>query len=322
MPQARGTQTTIALYDEATYGVDPGSPVGVKLYVVSSTLAQKQTLLTSQSISSGRGSARPARGNIDVTGSIEVEISAENMPKLIKNALGTNSTTGVGPYVHQATIGALPVGLMVEHDYGSNISGVGRYEKFNGVRIADMTLNFPTEGYCTATFSVIGAKSTLASAPLDATLTDNFHKPFSSFQATITEGGSAIATVTTAQVKINNGLDTSSYVIGGAGVRRALVEGECEITGTLTALFEDATLLNKAVNDTTTSLKITLARGDGLGSSNNESFETWVTNMVYERTSPAISGPKGILQQFAFRGFLVSADLGITITTKNTTAVI
>lgn len=322
MPQARGTQTTVAIYEETTYGVDPGTPDGKKLYVVSSALSGSQSLLDSNTLNSTRSRTRPARGNINVSGALPVEIGAENIGTLLKHAMGVNATTGVGPYTHTLTLGSLPVGLMIEHDYGSNISGSGRYEKFNGCRVGSVDLSFPTEGYCTASFDINGAKSTLASAPLDATYTDTGHTPFSSFQATILEGGAAIATVTTCSIKLDNGLDESVYAIGGGGVRRALPEGFASITGSITALFEDATLLNKAINDTSSSLKITLSRGTGLGAAGNESIEFLVQNLVYERTSPGIQGPQGLLVQLPFRGFRSGVDNGMQVIIKNAVATI
>ncbi len=322
MPQARGTQTQIGIYEESTYATDPGAPDGKKLYVVTSTVKSSQTLLDSNTLDNSRARTRPARGNVDVAGQISVELGAENIGTLLKHAMGVNVTSGAGPYTHTLTLGSLPTGLIVEHDYGSNISGSGRYEKFNGMRIGSTTFSFPTEGYCLANFEVKGAKSTLGAAPIDATYTDTGHTPFSSFSATILEGGSAIATVTSCDIKIDNALDDSVFAIGGGGARRALPEGFSSITGSITALFEDATLLNKAINDTASSLKVTLARGNGLGSAGNESIEFLVQNLVYERTSPGIEGPQGILIQLPFRGFRLSAQNGLQVIIKNAVATI
>lgn len=322
MPQARGTQTTVAIFEESTYATDPGTPDGKKLYVVTSGLKGAQSLLNSNTLNSSRARARPARGNIDPSGPLLVEIGAENIGTLLKHAMGSNTTTGASPYTHTLTLGSLPTGLVIEHDFGSNISGSGRYEKFNGVRVGRASFSFPTEGYCTGSFDLMGAKTTLGSAPLDATLTDTGHTPFSSFQATILEGGSAIATVTDCTIDIDNELDSSVYAIGGAGQRRALPEGFATVSGSITALFEDAALLTKAINDTASSLKITLSRGTGLGSAGNESIEFLVQNLVYERTSAPIDGPNGLKITLLFRAFRLSTDNGLQVIIKNAVATI
>jgi len=322
MPQARGTQTTVALDQETAYATDPGAPNASKLYIVKSTLRASQGRFDSNTLDASRARTRPSLGNIDVTGAIDMEISAENIGTILKHSIGTSTPTGVGPYTHTMTIASLPVGMVIEHDYGANISGSGRYEKFNGCRANSAAFTFPTEGNCMMSVDIAGAKSTLGATPYDATLTDNGHTPFSSFLAAIKEGGATIATVTQCDFKIENGLDKGVFALGGLGQRRALPEGFATITGTITALFEDATLLNKAVNDTTSSLQITLSRGTGLGTAGNESIDFLIQQLVYDRTSPAIEGPTGLVVQLPFRAYKVGANLGLQVTLKNAIATV
>lgn len=322
MAQARGSQTTVAIYEESAYGQTPGTPAGKKLYINSCNLAASQNRLDSNTIGTSRARQQPAAGNIDAGGSIGLEIGAESLGTLLKHALGQNATTGTGPYTHTLTLGDLPAGLIVEKDYGANISGSGRYEYFNGCRVNSASFKFPSEGYVTANFDIKGAKSTLASSPLDATLDDAGHTSFSAFQAAILEGGSAIAVVTDAEIKIDNGLDAGVYVIGGAGVRSALPEGFATISGSITALFSDATLLTKSINGTASSLKITLSRGTGDGSAGNESIEFLVEQMLYERASPPIDGPAGLKITLPFKGYRSGANNGLKITLKNAVATI
>lgn len=315
--QARGIQTTVALYDESTY-TTPGA-AGKKIYVVSSGVKAAQALKESNTLSSLRVRRRPALGNIDVAGPLQVEANGENIGFLLKHALGQVATTGSGPYSHVITVGSLPVGFTLEHDYGSAISGVGRYEQFNGCRVGGWTLSCPQEGFPTMSFDIKGAKSTLAASPLDASLDDTGFTPFSMFEATLLEGGSALGVATQLEIKGDNGLDDSKFAIGGAGVRRRLPEQFCTISGSVTVMFEDMTLLNKAINNTASSLKITLTKGDGLGSAGNESLEFFVQNLVYERNSPTIEGPGGLMIQLGFKDFLVGTDTFKT-TLKNAVA--
>lgn len=317
MPQARGSGSVVALFEETTYATAPGAPNGTKLYVVSSALQASQPLVKSNTLGGNRARTRSGRGNINAGGPIKTELSAENVGTLLKHAMGAVSTSGVGPYTHTLTLGNLPVGLHIEHDYGAAISGAGRYERFKGKRVSRASFRFPSEGLITADFDMMGAGHSLESTPLDATLNDNGHTPFSAFQASITEGGSAIATVTDVTLDIDNEPDGSVYAIGGAGTRRALPEGFSTVSGTLTALFEDAALLNKAINDTASSLAITCTRGTGLGSAGNESIVFTVQDLVYERTSPAIEGPAGLKISMKFEAFRSGANNGLQVVIKN-----
>ena len=314
MAQARGSQAVVALFEESIYATDPGSPAGVKLRIITSALKPSQNLFDSNTLNGVRTRSRPGRGNVDVSGPITTEISAENIGTILKHAIGSVATTGTGPYSHVLTQNDLPVGMVVEHDYGSNVAGNARYNKFNGVRVASLALDFPNEGLLTATFNLKGAKSTLGSSPLDATLTDNGHTPFTAFQGTILEGGSSIAYVTAAKINLDNDIDDSVFAYGGSGQRRALPEGFSTVTGSITALFESAALLEKAVAGTASSLKITLSRGDGLGSAGNESIEFLVGALDFNRTGAEIQGPRGISIEFPFTAY---ASTGLQVTIKN-----
>lgn len=322
MPQARGTQTSVALYDETTYGADPGTPAGKKVYFKTFGVKSSQNRLDSATLNAERSRGRPIAGNIDVAGSLTSEIGAEWIGSMLRHTLGAVATTGAGPFVHTLTLGDLPVGMVLEKDHGANISGAGRYEKFNGCRVKGAKFTFPQEGFPEVSWEIKGAKSALASAPLDAALDDAGHTSFSAFDAAIMEGGSAIAIVTAAEMSIDNGLDENGHVIGSAGVRAQLAEGFATISGSITALFDSATLLNKAINGTESSLKITLSRGTGLGSAGNESIEFLVEQLVYERTSPAIEGPAGLLITLPLKGYKVGANKGFKITLKNAVATI
>ena len=320
MTQATGANTALNIYEETTFAIDPGTPDARKAYYSKSGLQKKQALVDSNVLSTSRSRVRAALGNVDVTGSIETEISGEDLGILFKHLFGTQTNSGAGPYTHEYTISALPTGLCIEPDYGSAISGTGRYMKYQGCKINKGTFTFPTSGFCTASFDFVGAKATPTSAPLDATATDYGHTGFSSFSATIKEGGSTIATVKSATITLDNGLDTNAYVIGGGGQRGALPDGFATASGSIVCVFADTTMMNKALNNTSSSLEIILSRGDGLGSTGNEYISFLVENLVYDATTPSIDGPGGIDITLPFKAFKVSTQLGFKVTVKNAVA--
>ncbi len=322
MAQARGSQATIALFEEDVFGADPTTPDGQKVYVTSFGLAKQQNRIDSNTLTNSRGRAEPMLGNVNVSGALAMELGAESLGTIMKHAMGTNVTTGAGPYVHTMTIGDLPLGLTMEVDYGAEISGSGRYVKYNGCRVNQASFEFPQEGACTASFDMVGTQATPAAAALDATLTDAGHTTFSSFSATIEEGGASIATVKSVSLTVANDLSQDSYVIGSGGVRTALPEQFSSVSGTLTAVFDDPALMNKALNDTQSSLKVTVSRGDGLGSAGNESIEFLVQQMKYEPTTPSVSGPGGIEISLPFKAYKVGADLGLQVIVKNAVATV
>jgi len=320
MPQARGSQTSTILVEESTYGADPGAPDAQQLYVVRNTLASNQNLLQSNTLSTSRERQSPIAGNIAVSGDIEFELGAESMGTILKHVLGSNTTSGSDPYTHTMTLGDLPVGFIIEKDYGANITN--RYEKFNGCRVASAAFNFPNEGVPTATLSIIGATSVMGTSSIDATVTDNGHTSFSAFDASIEEGGSSIAYVESVEFTVDNELDDSAYVVGGSGVRRALPEGFSTVSGTITALFESDALLTKAIAGTETSLKIALTRGTGDGSAGNEYMEFFIQQLQLERTSAPIEGPGGLKLTMPFQAYISGSTSALQTIVKNAVATI
>jgi len=313
----RGQDTQVLLYDESAYNTEPGVPSAILAYFTSMGLSAEQSNINDDSITTHRTRQEPARGNINPSGALACVVAAENIGFLMRHAMGAVATSGTDPYSHVLTPGALPVGMHVEKDYGSKITGAGRVERFGGVRVNSMGLEFPTEGFVTANFDLIGASHSLESSALDASPTDLGHTGFTIFDGAIEEGGSAIAIVENASINLSNNLDGSGYVIGSAGERVCMPEGFAEISGSLTAHFKDAALLTKAVNGAESSLKITLSRGDGLGSAGNESIEFFVNHLKYDRASPSIDGPNGIKVSLNFTAFRSGSDLGFQVTLKN-----
>lgn len=307
MPQARGSQSSYTMGDETAYGQDPGSPAANRIYLLSCGLDAPQSLLQSQTLTSARTQAKPDRGNKNPGGPLVAELHSESVCKLLKHAFGALNSTGTDPYVHTFTIGDLPAGFFFEKNFGANISG-NNIEKYNGCRVGSMELNIPQEGYPSLTFNVVGANMTPASALLDATPYDHGVTPFTSASlSTIEEGGSTIGTVRTLKFTLSNDLDEDGFVLGNGGLRAALVEGFAPVTVEAEALFDSVALRDKALNNTATSLRTVFTRGDGLGSSGNESFEMFAETIVYEPFGVPIEGPKGVIQKLKGTGYDATA---------------
>lgn len=279
------------------------------------------TSLTWAANGDSAGAAMDVSGGGDFTlesstdgNALHITVDAGSLPGSDKSDA---DITVAAAYEHHYTIGDLPVGLTIERDYGSNITGSGRFEQFHGCRVAQMALNFPQSGYVTANFDLKGASSTLASSALDASVTDNGHTSFSiASTTTLEEGGSAVATISEWSATLSNSLDESSFAQGNSA-RSDLPEGDAQISGSVTGMFKDTAMLTKAINNTTSSLRNVLKRGTGDGTAGNEYVETLIQNLVYERKSPEVNGPGGVRFNWNFMGFKVGTDLGMKMIIRN-----
>lgn len=324
MSQPRGSAVQYFIYDETTFGVAPGTPSATLLYLTRCGLSASRNLLQDDTGGTGaRTRQQPDLGNVDAGGALVGNLAAESIGPILKHAMGGVVTTGAGPYTHTFSLGDLPVGFHLEKDYSAAISGAGRIERFRGCRIGQLQIDLPTEGYATFQADAKGVDATLESTALDATPTDNGHTSFATSAmngaGSIQEGGSNSGVIKSARIVINNGLDEDGYVLGNGGTRAVLNEGFVSVTGEIVALFDSAALLTKAVNGTASSLKFVLTRGDGLGSAGNESIELFVQDLVYERRSPEVEGPNGVMITLGFQGFGANA---LTAVVKNAVATI
>lgn len=305
-----GSQANFNIYDNdaSNYGKDPATPSATKLYLKSCGLSVTQARLQDDTLTGSRTVNKPDNDNVDAVGALVANIGAESIGKLLKHTFGTVATVGTNPYTHTITIGALPDDFLIEKDFGSQISGSGRVEKFVGCAVASMDVDMPANGYATVTFNVQAANGTNETAALDATPTDSGHTSFTvAAIANIQEGGVDTAVVKTCKFSLNNDLDTDGYVLGSGGIRGELEEGFALVTVELTALFKNAALLTKAENSTASSLKVVLSRGTADGSAGNESIEFLSGTMVFERTSIAVDGPKGLMVNMKATGYSTNA---------------
>jgi hypothetical protein len=323
MAQAQGIDLVAAIYEESTYGVEPGSPAGKRLHLTRFGLEPSRNELESATLHPARAMPKPSAGNYNVAGDLVAEIGAEWAGTLLKHSIGPVTTSGAGPYSHEIKIGALPVGLTVERDHGAALAGSGRFERFNGCRVGSWEVNVPVEGYVLYTVSLVGRDSAPYSAALDASYDDPGHTPFTSFDVSlIEEGGSGIAYVESARIRCANNLDESLFALGGGGKRRALTAGKAPITGELVLLLESYALIQKARDRTPTSFQLTLSRGDGLGSAGNESIDFLVEQALLELRGTPVEGDAGIKVTLPFRAYRDGADNGLVATVKNAVATV
>jgi hypothetical protein len=312
--QAKGSRTKIIYDTEVTFTGTPSSLDAHVLPFVSETLKLSRNLIDSKTLRGSRNPRQPAMGNREVAGDITVEFDPY-MGKMLYNLMGTFSTKGASPYSHTFTVSDLPGGMTIEKGF-LNLD-TPQYFQYRGCKVNSAKWSFKPEGYIETVFSMMGAAMTITAATLQANASDwsssttaTYGSGFTGFEATIKEGGTALGIVTQLDLNVENNLDGSVYVINGTGQRYSMPEGLVKVSGTATALFDSMTQFNKALNNQSTSLQITLTHGTGAGSAGNEMVDFWIDELVFEPNSPVISGPGGIMVELPFTGFYQSGASG------------
>lgn len=307
MGQQRGSSTVIIYDTETTFKTTPGAPDAVVMAFVTESLRMSRNLLTSASITSSRNPLMPVRGNLEVGGDINFELSPQQ-GRLFKHLFGgyTHTIPAGGLTTWTFTIDDLPAGMMIEKQFTDITTPT--YYQYNGCKINSFKCAVKTEGFVDCSVSVLGAKETLAAASFDATATDLGHTPFDGFGATLKQGGVTMGVVTNFDFTMENGLSADTFVLDGTGQRYSLVENKVKVSGNLTALFISNTLYEMAVNNTETSLEIDFVRGTGAGTDGNEKLSFFMDEVVLKPQAPVISGPTGLVVEIPFEAYYDDAS--------------
>ncbi len=303
--QQQGSRTQIIFDTETTYGLAPVAPNAFVLPYVSESVKQTRNLVTSKTIRNDRNPCPPARGNVEVSGDINFELSPQ-YGRLFKHIFGTSATTGgSAPYSHKFTISDLPVGMTIEKQFTD--LAVDKFFQYMGCKVNSFKLTARTEGMIDCTVGLMGKKEVVSGESFDATATDLGHTPFDAMDASIAEGAVELATVTEIDFSLENGLDGGNYVIDRTGQRRTLPAGTSRVSGTVRAVFEDVALYNKAINNTETSLSAAFVKGTGTGATaGNEKFTLYVPELIFSPSAPVVSGPAGVVVELPFEGYYLN----------------
>lgn len=306
MAQAQGYRGRLALAYETEYGVTPASPSGFILPITSSKIVAKQTLIEDKTIRGIRDLAPPGLGNIDVQGPVVVPIDEINIGYWLKALFGQPTTTGsAAPYTHTFKPGFTQPSLCLEQQFPD----LGQYFLYNGCKVSKFSASFEVNNQdLQATIDIMGGKETLATASFFAEPVTNPMTKFGAFMASIMDDGLLLANVTKVELTVDTGLDGSIYTLGGGGFRGSLPEGMLAITGTVTAIFDSMALLNKAISGSTSSIELNLT-----SALTGHSLDILLPEIIYERTSPGIDGPKGVSIALPFRAFYNTNASGVSI---------
>ncbi len=311
MAQQTGTNTTVLIGEESAFKTV--ATVGFALPVNSCGVKGVQALSTAQTLTGVRSPVAPFAGNRDVSGSIVVPADSLGMPYWLQKMFGDESTTGSDPYTHEYKIGSTMPSFTLEEQFTDLTSN--RYAQFLGCMVSGWSMTVGGDGELVSNIDVVGASESLETSSFDASPDSISLARVENFEAAITEGGGALSNAREVSFSIDFGLDTDQFVIGGSGVRGSVPVGIVGVTGNLKTLFEDSSLLDKAIAGTETALKITITN------SASSILEIEIQELRYERNLPDVPGPQGLLVDLNFQGYYTNGSEASAIVARVTNGV-
>lgn len=299
MSFATGGYHGISYVEEVTFGDTPSTPEMIKLRHTDCSLVLSKDSFASEELRSDRKISDLRHGTFQVSGDIGFELSYGEYDEFLSAALFNDWDTNV------LKDGIDEKFFTIEREF----SDITQYGIFTGCYMNTFSLSVASNAIVTGSFSVVGKSTSYSGTPLDATPTaSQTNSPFDSFTGTLDEGGSTIGVVTSVDISVENGVEPT-FVVGSNSSARN-VAGRSTVTGTVTAYFEDASLLNKFINETESSMKLTL--GDGI----SESYTIEIPRLKYSGGDNSVSDEGPIEMSLPFQGLYDSVEDATIVITR------
>lgn len=247
MTFAQGAQSGLAFVEESTFGVTPSGPSTTILPFVSHSLRLQKQRLQSEEIRGNRQVSIDRHGNRNVMGDIVVELKDTDYDTLLESAFFSTISSGT------MKAGVTPKFMTIE-DWANDIS---QSRAFSGCAVDRMQMRIAPNSMITTTFSLVGSDMAQTGTRIDAAPTAaSGGEPFDAYSGAITENGSTIGLVSSLDFTLTNSLNPTFVV--GSDATPFLEYGNCLVEGTVEVYYQDAVLLNKFLNETESSMSVTL----------------------------------------------------------------
>lgn len=253
MTQAYGSFYSFRYIEEVTPGVTPSTPSMKELRVTPPVTAK---------LSREQKKTNEMRPDGQIT-------NVRLMEKRVAAKLNFEFSFGeYDSWLESALRGAWATNVLKAGTTDKSFTGEGAhtdvdvYGVFTGLFVNAMTLDIKSNDFVTGSFDIVGmGASPLTGTPLDANPTASLTNPqYAGFDAkTVKEGGATTSIITGISLNLQRNAN-ANFALGSESAI-GVGYGENNLTGTISAYFENLTLANKFLNETETSLEFTLGNG-------------------------------------------------------------
>lgn len=293
MPFAQGANTRLTVAEETSFGVLPTSPSFTILPYKTHSLDMTKARVTGADITGDRMARVDRHGHRTVSGDIEVDLRRGDYDLLLESAFFSTFNTS-----DEITIGATPKFLTFE-DAALDIT---QFRQFSGCLVSSATFNIAPDQMVQTTFGIVGRDVTQAQVSLDATPTaESIHDPFDSFNGELLEGGVGTAndlcTVSALTLSITNEVTPANVILcaDNRDLAAQMNFGMATVEGTITLYYEDATIIDKFINETESELSVTVDDPTG---ANGYTF--YLPRIKYNSASVPVANMQGRLIEVSF----------------------
>ena len=248
MAFAQGSRSSLSFITEATFGTTPaGNFTNLPFSTHSLNLTKDRVAGTD--IQADRMARVDRHGNRQVGGDIVVDLRDGDFDSFLESAMLNTWATNV------LKVGTTPKFFSIE-DYAADID---QSRVFTGMSVSTMAISLAPNQMVTTTFGMVGKDMTISATEKTQDAASGA-APFDAYSGDISignvGGSSAVAIVTALDFTLNNSY-APTFVIGDDSAP-SLEYGRAEVEGTLSAYFEDASLINRFLNETETEIEVSV----------------------------------------------------------------
>ncbi|MDG1315609.1 MAG: phage tail tube protein [Flavobacteriaceae bacterium] len=248
MAFAQGSRSSLSFISEVTFGTTPAGNF-TNLPFSTHSLNLTKDRLSGTDIQSDRMARVDRHGNRQVGGDIVVDLRDGDYDTLLESAMLNTFTTNV------LKVGVAPKFVSIE-DYAADID---QARLFTGMAVSTMGISLAPNQMVTTTFGMIGKDMSISGT--EKTQDDSSGAaPFDAYSGALSIGNVGGATTSTIVTALDFTLTNSfapTFVIGDDSAP-SLEYGRAEVEGTLTAYFEDASLINRFLDETETEIEVSV----------------------------------------------------------------
>ena len=256
MAFSQGSRSSLSFVTEATFGTTPAGSFA-NLPFSTHSLNLTKDILAGTDIQADRMGRISRHGNRQVAGDIVVDLRDGDYDLLLESAMLNTFATNI------LKVGVAPKFFSIE-DFAADID---QARLFTGMAVSSMAISLAPNQMVTTTFSMVGKDMTIGATEKTQTAASGA-APFDAYSGDISIGTvgspSAVAIVTALDFTLNNAY-APTFVIGDDSTP-SLEYGRAEVEGTLTAYFEDASLINRFLDETETAIRVSVDDPTGANS--------------------------------------------------------
>ena len=251
---AQGSRSSLSYVTESTFGTTPAGNFQ-NIPFTSHGLNLTKDLVAGTDIQADRMPRHERHGNKQSAGDIVVDLRKGDFDPFLESVM-LNTFVNVGSN-DTLIVGTAPKYFSIE-DYSADID---QARLFTGQTVSTMGISIAPNQMVTTTFGMVGKGMSISGTQFTHETASSVNSPFDAYSGDLKIGNNVAglassAIITAIDFNVSNSF-APTFVVG-SDETPALEVGRAEVTGSFSAYFEDATLINRFLNETESAIEVSV----------------------------------------------------------------